>query len=51
MRIGIVGAGAVGGYMAGMLARAGADVVMLARGANLAAIRERGLAIQTRADR
>ena len=51
MRIVIVGAGAVGGYMAGMLARAGADVVMLARGANLAAIRERGLAIQTRADR
>ncbi|NQW09077.1 MAG: 2-dehydropantoate 2-reductase [Alphaproteobacteria bacterium] len=51
MRIGIVGAGAVGGYMAGMLARAGADVVVLARGANLAAIQRDGLTVQARADR
>ena len=41
--IAVVGAGGVGGLLAAMLARAGHDVRMLARGAALAAIRERGL--------
>lgn len=43
--IAVVGAGGVGGLLAAMLARAGHDVRMLARGAALAAIRERGLRI------
>lgn len=51
MRIGIIGAGAVGGYMAGMLARSGVEVAVLARGDNLAAIQRDGLTIQTLAER
>jgi 2-dehydropantoate 2-reductase len=43
--IAVVGAGGVGGLLAAMLARTGHDVGMLARGAALAAIRERGLRI------
>lgn len=43
MRVCVVGAGAIGGYVGVMLARAGADVTLIARGANLAAIRERGM--------
>lgn len=45
MRIVILGAGAVGGYFGARLAKAGEDVFLLARGAHLAAIRERGLEI------
>ncbi len=45
MRIAIVGAGGVGGYYGGRLAQAGEDVVFIARGANLAALRERGLSV------
>ncbi|MCR9072293.1 MAG: 2-dehydropantoate 2-reductase [Alphaproteobacteria bacterium] len=51
MRIGVIGAGAVGGFMAGHLARAGTDVAVLARGPHLAAIRDRGLTVETRGDR
>jgi 2-dehydropantoate 2-reductase len=40
-----VGAGAVGGYYGARLAKAGTRVTFLARGANLKAIRERGLLI------
>lgn len=43
MRIGVVGAGAVGGAMAALLARAGHEVEVTARGAHLAAIREHGI--------
>ena len=43
MRICVVGAGAMGGLMAVKLARAGEQVTVIARGAHLAAIRERGL--------
>lgn len=43
MRICIFGAGAVGGHMAAHLARAGAEVSLVARGAHLQAVRERGL--------
>src|SRR5215208_3670629 len=46
MRIVIVAPGAVGGYFGALLARAGEDVRALARGAHLAAIRERGLRIE-----
>ena len=42
MRIAIVAPGGVGGTFGGRLAKAGAEVVALARGAHLAAIRERG---------
>lgn len=43
MRIAVVGAGGVGGYFGGLLARAGHDVAFIARGAHLAAMRARGL--------
>ena len=45
MRIGVMGAGSVGGYLGGMLAREGHDVSLIARGAHLEAIRERGLRV------
>jgi 2-dehydropantoate 2-reductase len=45
MRILIVGAGAIGGWLAGVLWRGGAEVALLARGAVLEAIRARGLAL------
>ena len=47
MRFAIVGSGAVGGYYGARLVRAGADVTFVARGAHLAAIRERGLSIKS----
>jgi len=47
MRIAILGSGAVGGYYGAKLARAGHDVTFIARGAHLAAIRERGLQIRS----
>jgi 2-dehydropantoate 2-reductase len=47
MRIAILGSGAVGGYYGAKLARAGHDVTFVARGAHLAAIRERGLQIKS----
>jgi 2-dehydropantoate 2-reductase len=48
MKIGVVGAGGIGGYYGACLARAGSEVGLIARGEHLAAIRERGL--QVRAD-
>jgi 2-dehydropantoate 2-reductase len=47
MRICIFGAGSVGGYLAGYLAQGGADVSVVARGVHLAAIRARGLTVET----
>lgn len=47
MRIAVVGAGGVGGYFGGRLARAGADVCLIARGPHLRALRERGLAVRS----
>jgi len=47
MRIAIFGAGAVGGYFGGRLAEAGRDVVFVARGAHLEALREHGLRIDS----
>jgi 2-dehydropantoate 2-reductase len=47
LKVLVLGAGAVGAYYGGALARAGHDVTCLARGANLAALRDRGLEIRT----
>jgi len=47
MRIGIMAAGAVGGYLGARLARAGHEVVFFARGAHLAALREKGLKVES----
>lgn len=47
MRIAIMAAGAVGGYFGARLAAAGHEVVFFARGSQLAAIRERGLTIES----
>jgi 2-dehydropantoate 2-reductase len=45
VRIAVVGAGGVGCYFGGRLARAGGDVHLLARGRHLRAIRDHGLRI------
>jgi 2-dehydropantoate 2-reductase len=47
MKIGIVGAGAIGGFFAARLALAGHDVSMLARGATLDVLRQRGLRLDS----
>ena len=45
MKIVIAGAGAIGGYIGAKLAKAGADVVLFARGPHLRAMQERGLRV------
>jgi 2-dehydropantoate 2-reductase len=45
MTIAVVGAGAIGGYLGGLLAAAGEEVTFIARGANLEAIRARGMRV------
>jgi 2-dehydropantoate 2-reductase len=45
MRVLVIGAGAVGGWLAGVLARGAAEVAVVARGAALAAIRADGLTL------
>lgn len=45
MRICVFGAGAIGGHVAARLARGGADVSVVARGAHLAAMAERGVTV------
>src|SRR5665647_2642311 len=47
MRIAAMAAGAVGGYFGARMAAAGHDVFFIARGANLAAIRNDGLRIES----
>src|SRR6478735_9991227 len=47
MRIAVVGAGGVGGGFGAALARAGADVTFIARGAHLAAMKADGLKIES----
>lgn len=47
MRFAVVGSGGVGGYFGGRLAQSGHDVTFIARGAHLAAIRERGLRVES----
>jgi 2-dehydropantoate 2-reductase len=46
-RIAVVGAGAVGGYFGGMLARAGAPVTMIGRPAFVEAVKTNGLFLDT----
>ena len=46
MRIAVIGTGGIGGPYGASLAKAGADVTFVARGAHLAAIRENGLRIE-----
>jgi 2-dehydropantoate 2-reductase len=45
MRIGIIGAGAVGGTLAALLARAGHEIAVTARGENLETIRLHGIRV------
>ncbi|HYR47866.1 MAG TPA: 2-dehydropantoate 2-reductase [Candidatus Polarisedimenticolia bacterium] len=45
MKVGIVGAGAIGGFLGARLARAGVDVTLVARGPHLKAMRESGLRV------
>lgn len=47
MRIAVMGTGAVGGYFGAKLAAAGHEVVFIARGRNLAALRHQGLCIDS----
>ena len=46
-KIAVVGAGAVGGYFGGMLARAGAPVVLIGRPGFVGAVRKNGLLLDT----
>ena len=47
LKIAVMGAGAVGCYYGGMLARAGHDVVLIARPQHVQAIASAGLRLQT----
>src|SRR5437764_9566057 len=46
MRIAVIGAGGIGAIYGASLANAGAEVIFVARGAHLAAMREQGLRIE-----
>src|SRR5205814_5902718 len=46
----IVGAGAIGGLLGAHLARSGEDVILIARGEHLAAMRARGLRVRSRTE-
>ena len=46
-RVLVMGTGALGAYFGGRLVQAGVDVVFVARGANLAALRQDGLRIES----
>jgi len=45
MRFAVLGAGAIGAYVGAALARGGADVTLIARGAHLVAMRENGVRV------
>ena len=47
MRFAVMGAGAIGGYLAARLAAAGNDIACIARGAHLEALRTRGLTLKS----
>ena len=47
MRIAVLGAGAIGAYVGAALARAGADVQIVARGAHLEAMRRDGIRVRS----
>jgi 2-dehydropantoate 2-reductase len=46
MRFAIVGAGAIGAFLGAMLARAGEDVTLIARGSHLRAMQEHGVRVR-----
>ena len=48
MRIAVVGAGALGGFYGGLLARAGENLTFVARGQTLATLRDAGLTVRSR---
>lgn len=48
MRIVVMGAGGIGGYFGGLLTRAEEDVIFVARGVHLEAMRARGLTVKSR---
>ncbi len=50
LRVVVLGAGGVGGYFGGVLAHAGHDVTLFARGDHLAAIRAHGLELRAPSD-
>jgi 2-dehydropantoate 2-reductase len=47
MRIAVLGAGGIGGYYGARLAKAGHDVVLVARGAHLEALQRHGVTVRT----
>jgi 2-dehydropantoate 2-reductase len=47
MRVAVLGAGAIGAYVGAALARGGTDVHLIARGANLEAMRENGVKVRS----
>src|SRR5690606_42115231 len=47
MRVAVTGSGGVGGYVGARLAASGQDVTFVARGAHLAAMRDRGLRLES----
>jgi 2-dehydropantoate 2-reductase len=47
VRVAVFGTGGVGGYFGGRMAQAGEDVVFIARGQHLAAIRDHGLQVSS----
>jgi 2-dehydropantoate 2-reductase len=47
MKIAIIGTGGVGGYFGGRIAQSGHDVIFVARGGHLRAIREKGLTVKS----
>ena len=51
MHIAVMGAGGIGGYFGGLLAKAGNDVSLIARGKHLAAINRNGLEIKSSKER
>ena len=51
MKITIYGAGAIGGYIAALLAQAGEEVSVIARGPHLAAIKTNGLTLEMNGER
>ena len=47
MRMAIMGTGGVGGYYGGLLSKQGREVIFIARGAHLQALREKGLRVKS----
>ena len=45
MKVAVVGAGAIGGYVGGLISAAGEDVTFIARGSNLEAIQRNGMKV------